>query len=266
MQRRHQLAGILGADGDSGGFGGDVRLPPPEAHPHIGEGQGRGVVDAVPHHHDTASFLELSDVVRLVLGQHLGVVGVDVHFPGHFRRYLLGVPGEHDDLVDAVAAHLVEGLFHAGTNGVIDGDEPQELFVPSHVNAAGGQSRSGERVKAGDGGFLHKFPAAHQDAAALIGAEVGHPRFHPPGHHGLGRFMLGHFPASGLHVLLNGHGQGMDGVHFRRSGQKDRLFLRHPFRRFHGGDLRNPHGNGAGFVQDNRVRLGEGLDVVAALH
>ena len=180
-QRGHQLAGVFGANRDSGGFGGDVRLPPPKTDADVGKGEGRGIVYAVADHHDTAAFLELSNVVRLIFRQNFRIISVDVHFPGDVLGDLCRISGEHDDLVDPVAAHLVERLFHLRANGIVDGDDAQELLIASDVNAARCNNFLTDRIDPCNAGLLHEFSTANEDITALICTKIRHPCLHPAG-------------------------------------------------------------------------------------
>ena len=65
-------------------------------------GEGRGVIDAIPHHdHDMALSAQLSYVEALVLGQHLGMADVDAQPIGNIASARLGITREHDDPFDA---------------------------------------------------------------------------------------------------------------------------------------------------------------------
>ena len=72
-------------------------------------------------------------------------------------------------------------------------------------------------------------------------------------------------PALGIDVFLDGYGQGMDRVHFSRRGQEDHFLMVDAFDRLNVVDLRDAHGDGPGFVEDDRVDIGQVFDVVAAL-
>ena len=111
----------------------DIRLAPAQRHADIRKGQRRRIVDAVADHHDRAALLELIDVARLVLRQNLRMVRVDIHAARDFLCHGLAIARQHDDLVDAVAAHLVECLLHLRADWVLDADDADELLVAGDV-------------------------------------------------------------------------------------------------------------------------------------
>lgn len=69
-------------------------------------------------------------------------------------------------------------------------------------------------------------------------------------------------PSLGVDVFLDGYSQRMDRVHFCRSGEEDHFLIIDAFDRFDMVDLRNAHGDGPGFVEDDRIDVGQVFDVV----
>ena len=68
----------------------------------FGGGQGGGVVDAVAQHDDgVACGLLLLYKAGLVLGQHLGIVGVHAYLLGNDGCRAVIVAGHHHSLADA---------------------------------------------------------------------------------------------------------------------------------------------------------------------
>ena len=67
-----------------------------------------------------------------------------------------------------------------------------------------------------------------------------------------------------LDVFLDSYCQGMDGMHFRRSGQQNHFFFIDAGRRLDRLNLWDSHRNGAGLIEDDGVDIGKIFNVVAA--
>ena len=98
LHRAHNIVGITSHQHDVCAFHGHIGTGP-DRKAHIGLGQGRRIIDAIPDHSDSFSLrLKLFHLVGLLAGKHIGEHDVDTQFLGHAPRGTLIVAGEHGDL------------------------------------------------------------------------------------------------------------------------------------------------------------------------
>ena len=193
------------------------------------------------------------------------MIRVNVHAASHFFGHSLTVSRQHDDLIDAVAAHLIERLLHLRADWVLDADDADELLVAGDVEEVlAEQSRIELRIIR-DAVLPQEFLAADTDDASREAVKIGDFRLHAARHDGLGAFVVRRLPIVLLDVLLDGDSQRVDRVQFRRSGEQHRFLLRHTARRLDESDLRHADRQCARLVEHDRIRLGQGFNVIAAL-
>ena len=193
-------------DRDGRRFRRDIRLAPAEGYADIGKRECWRIVDAIADHHDRATLLELVDVARLVLGQDLRMVRIDVHAARDFLRHGLAVAGQHDDLVDAVAAHLVQRLLHLRADRVLDADDADELVMPCHVEQVLADQADIELLGILDTALAQELLAADADDTALEAIEVGDFCLHAARHDGLRALVVRRLPFMLFDVLLDSDG------------------------------------------------------------
>ena len=98
VDRGDQPGRCPGDQRDVGGLDGHVGTGS-DGQPHIGLGQGGGIVDPVADHADRAALgLQPADLIRLVLRQDLGQDAADADLAGDRRCRETVVAGDHDDL------------------------------------------------------------------------------------------------------------------------------------------------------------------------
>ena len=244
----------------------NIRLPTAERHADIGKGECGRVVDAVADHHHRPALFQLVHIARLILGQDLRMIGVHIHIARHLGRDCLSVARQHDDLVHAAAAQLVQRLLHLRTDGILDPDHADEARITrnkEHIFAGGGRS---EILRIRHAVLLQETAAADADRSARKALEIRHLGEHPARYDRLGGAVLRRMPCLFLHILLDRHGERMHGVLLGGCREQDHLLLRHARRRADERDLGDADRQRARLVEHDRIRARKRLDVVAALH
>ena len=257
---------IVRRDGDIRDLPGDGR-PGGDGDAHVRLAEGGAVVDAVADHDDLAPGGVLrADEGGLVLRQDLGAVLVHPHGGGHGAGSPLAVAGHHHEPGDAQAPQLrhdggslrPQGVLHAEDGGQLAGD---------------GQKQVGILVRQGGEAFLL---ALRQGAALVLEDEVVaaddhlfpvHPAGDAVGHHVLHfgvPLLVAEVPLPG--GVHHGVGHGVGVVLFETGGQPQHLVLGVPAEGHHQGQAGHGVGQGAGLVKDDGLRLGGGLQELAALH
>ena len=194
------------------------------------------------------------------------MIGVDVHVLRDFGRDGLAVARQHDNFVDAIAAHLVQRLLHGRTNRVFDADDAEELRAARDIEQVlACEAAINEAFRIFHAVFREKFLAADADRAALIRFEVRHLGEHAARDDGLAVRMLRRRPAVLPDVFLDGHGERMDGMLLGRCREQNHFFFIDAFRRARERNLRDTDRQRARLVEHDGVRLGQRLDVVATL-
>ncbi len=114
-------------------------------------GQGRGVVDAVPHHgHHFARGLEFRHFFGLVAGEHFGQHVLDADALGHGRGGHFIVAAQKEDF-QPHALQRGHGLGGLGLDGIRGGDHPHGFTGDGQED--GGFALPGQLVLVGGEGF-----------------------------------------------------------------------------------------------------------------
>ena len=196
----------------------------------------------------------LRDLVRR---QKSGIHFVDADLRCDGLGRLLPVAGQHDRLRDAHRLHAADSIGRALLYRIGDHDASQKLTVPGGINDGSGILREPhqnvvlqhERRVA----EKHLLPV-HQDADAVT------------------RRLMGLADAAVVQILaircVDGPGDRMGGVTFPVGRQLQKLLLREAaaLGRVHRRDRKLSLGQGPGLVEDDGVHLGDGFEIVAALH
>ena len=234
---------------------GDVR-PGANGDAHLGTGQRRGIVDAVPHHGHGAGLGQALYFRRLIRRQHTGAHLVDAHLLGHRLSGARVVAGDQSGL-DAQRMESSDGVGAVRFDLVGYGDDAQGFAVQGKIQ--GGLALTGQAFPLLCQGtdrdvlFFHQLQiAAHgglavqlaAEAMARQGGESGqlrccHALFLAPGHYGAG--------------------QGMFALGFQCQGGLQQGFLGNPLCWNQVGHMGFPLRDGAGLVQDDDVGLAHGF-------
>ena len=238
----------------------DGRVGPGRAHgdPHVGLGQGRRVVDAVPDHgHDRPLGLEPPDHLDLFLRQTLGPV-LDAELGRQGACDPLVVAGQQQHPPDAERPEPPQGRGDLRAERVGDGDEPEKLVVLGQIHD--GAASGLERVHTidGHGRNLDGLPRHQPHAAARDGMPVDARHDALPGDH-VEPLGGGEREASSFGFRQHRGGNRVLGVPLdgRRAGEHlglpqaiEAQHVRHPWR---------PEGHGPGLVHDDGVHLRQSL-------
>ena len=265
LPQQHQLPQILRRDGDIRHLPGDAG-PAADGHANVRQRQGGRVVDAVADHDDLASRLLFgADKGRLVLGQHLSAIVVNVQFLCNGSRRAAVVPGEHDDLLDPGTVEEAYDLLCLRAQRVIDADGRGEPPADGQVQP-GAIRLQGVKRRLILGQNLHALVLKDKVAAAddsplapdLGGDAVGHHVFHFAVHLPVVQAPL---PGGAHHGVCHRVGEmllqaGGHAQHFPLILSPEGYDLPH-----RGAGV----GEGAGLVKDHGVRAAQNLHVLAAL-
>ncbi len=164
-----------------------------------------------------------------------------------------GVAGEHDGLSYTGGLQVPDGLGSVRLHLVGDDDVTQ-------IGALGGHVDRGAHLVAGvpgDAELIHQLSIAHPDGYAVhLGLNA------------LARALLhaGHPAPVQLHApgLPDGAGNGVVGVGLGQGGQLQQMLFG-ALVGVDGGDVEHTLCQSAGLVKDHNFRVGQGLQVVAAL-
>jgi len=107
----------------------------PHGHAHMGGGQGRGVVDPIPHEGDLAA-AGLPDTLqlrRLFVGQKPGAHFMDTQFASYLFRHRGAVSGEHNHF-HTQGLELRDRLSCPFLGGIHQGDGSPVAAIDSHVH------------------------------------------------------------------------------------------------------------------------------------
>ena len=261
----HQFPQAVGRDGNIGDLPGQRRAAA-DGDAGVRLGQGRRVVDAVPHHQDTVAFpAQRGHIAGLVGRQDPGVPVVHPDLGRDGPGGAGAVPGQHDGAADAQRAQRFQHGPRLCPRGVGDAEHRGQLAAHRQVQVGifGRQS-------------VELFPLPFGNAAALIledevgaadahllalhraGDAVGHQILH------LG-VALGMVEAAAFGLGHHGAGHRMGEVLLQTGSQPQHLGLVVPAEGHH---LRHPGagvGQGAGLVKDDGVGPGRRLEEFAAL-
>ena len=178
----------------------------------------------------------------------------------------LAVTGHHDGVLDAQGAQAVQ---HGGgfrTQGIGDADDAAQLAAGRHVQV---------RIFGLEGVELFLLVCGH-DALFILKDEVMAADDHALAAHAAGDAVCHDVLHLGVHLLVgdaallggahHGVGHGVGEVLLQAGGQLQHFALVTAGEGDHIHHLRGGAGEGAGLVEHDGVRLGEGLQILAALH
>ena len=224
---------------------------------HVGLGQGRGIVDAVPHHgHGFAGRLQRFDPQGFVFRPDLGLHLIHTGLPTDRIGGPAVVSGEHHRL-QAQPFQPGNGRRGVRLDAIRYADQSQQAvrFYGHH-----------------DGfplGLKNRYPFGHrrgnQSWALVKPVRLAHPYQLPVypgfdavaamGFEGLGRCQR---QTRSFGFVDHRPSQGVLRPFFHRSGQHHQFIFRHPVAVIGNqvGDHRFAFGDGAGFVQDHRGQMG----------
>lgn len=129
---RH-IARIAFDEDHIGGFHGDIRTSA-DGDAEIGLDKSWRIVDAIAHHrHRKATRLQFLDLVRLLIGKHLGEIFGDAEFPGYRFRNALRIARQHHRLY-AKAIQFGDGFSRFATHDVGKREERARRTIADKYN------------------------------------------------------------------------------------------------------------------------------------
>ena len=255
-----------------GGQQGDVRHLPGQVggvlhgHGHVGGGQGGGVVDPVPHHDEpVAPGLVALHQGGLVRRQHLGPELVDAQLLADGPGGGLLVAGEHDHPADAQRPQGGDGLGGLRPGRVAEEERAGQLPADGQIEHRPAVSLGLDPrllLRCADDPLVLKDEVAAADEGPLPLQGGGHAVGHHILHLGVALLVVqalllggpGHRPGHAVGEVLLHAGGAAEQLVLPPAGEVD-----HPLHLGAGG------GEGARLVKDDGVRLGKGLQMLAAL-
>ena len=145
------------------GLGRDVGPGDGGRDPHVGQGEGGGVVDAVAHHRHDAPFLPAPlDPLGLVGGGQLGLHVLDVDLLRHRARWGGAIAGQDGQVFEAEMFQLVDDVERLGPHAVARADHTGDPPIDGHEQ--GRLARGVERVEGLLGLGRHGHPTLSEEA------------------------------------------------------------------------------------------------------
>ena len=170
----------------------------------------------------------------------------------------LGVAGEHED-AEAGVAEGGDGLGGIGAEGVTGVEVADGLVVEGHPEAGDAGVGRGDFGRQGDEGLLKEGLVAEETLLAFdFGGESAA---------GKNLHVFGGFPGEAVLAgeIDDGVGEGVVGALFGCGGDAEEIVFRVTGEGMDGGEDGAADGEGAGFVEDDGVEVGEALERFPAL-
>ncbi len=247
--------------GDRGGFNGHIAAA---AHrdPHFRLGQRRGVVNAIANHrHFTACLLELLNRLRFTIRQHACDHLVNTRLAGNGVRGDGVIASQHHQPV-AFAVQTRQGVGAVCTQRIANGEEGRQRTVHRQQHRRGAETRLTLRLIAQrvgrDAVFFQQRLIAEQQRFPLRLAANAKTAQRSKATDGGQRSPFG--------ARDDGAGQRVAGALLQRGGQAQRVRFGDVARGGDGRHLRFTFGQGAGFVEHQRVYVACPLQRVGVTH